>query len=93
MSSARVTRASRLGLADAAHPEREGDVLRHGHMRKERVVLEHHAHVALIGGRRSTRLPSTWIAPLVGFSNPASIIRSVVLPEPDGPSRLTNSPF
>src|SRR5262245_60368828 len=47
----------------------------------------------LCGGRPSTLLPSTRMVPLVGFSNPASIIRIVVLPEPDGPKRLTNSPL
>ena len=31
--------------------------------------------------------------PEVGCSKPASIISSVVLPEPEGPSRLTNSPL
>ena len=45
-------------LADAAlrdvawrlpHLEREGDVLRHRHMRKERVALEHHAEGARLG--------------------------------------------
>ena len=32
------------------------------------------------------------IVPADGVSNPASIIRQVVLPEPDGPSRVRNSP-
>ena len=47
----------------------------------------------LCGGRASTRLPPTEIVPLVGLSKPASIIRSVVLPDPQGPSMETTSPF
>ena len=31
--------------------------------------------------------------PAVGTSKPASISRQVVFPEPDGPSRVRNSPF
>ena len=30
--------------------------------------------------------------PVSGISNPAAIRKAVVLPQPDGPSRLTNSP-
>ena len=32
------------------------------------------------------------MVPAVGASKPASIMRQVVLPEPDGPSRVRNSP-
>src|SRR5277367_881505 len=35
---------------------------------------------------------STWILPLVGERKPAIAFKSVVLPQPDGPSRQTNSP-
>jgi hypothetical protein len=31
--------------------------------------------------------------PLLGGVNPATICSVVVLPQPDGPSRQTNSPF
>ena len=34
-------------LRPLCHLEREGDVLVHGHVRVERVVLEHHRHVPL----------------------------------------------
>ena len=33
------------------------------------------------------------ISPLVGVSKPANIIKVVVLPEPEGPNIVTNSPF
>ena len=38
-------------------------------------------------------LPSIKISPCVAVSKPASIIKQVVLPEPDGPSIVTNSPL
>ena len=38
-------------------------------------------------------IPSRKISPFVGVSKPANIIRVVVLPEPEGPSIVTNSPF
>ncbi|MNJ55963.1 hypothetical protein D3C77_514880 [compost metagenome] len=37
--------------------------------------------------------PANWISPAVGVSKPASIIRLVVLPEPEGPSKVRNSPL
>ena len=44
------------------------------------------------GGLCDSGLPSSRISPAVGISNPASIISVVVLPEPDGPSSVRNSP-
>ena len=38
-------------------------------------------------------LSSTKMAPSLGRSKPAIILSSVVLPQPDGPSSVTNSPF
>ena len=37
--------------------------------------------------------PPMRMEPAVGVSKPASIIRQVVFPEPDGPSRVRNSPL
>ena len=37
--------------------------------------------------------PSKKICPLVGVSKPAIILKVVVLPQPEGPSKVTNSPF
>ena len=39
---------------DAPQLKRKGDVLCHAHVREQRVVLEHHADVALVGRRRAT---------------------------------------
>jgi hypothetical protein len=38
-----------LGLGYAGHLEGEADVVAHGHVRVQRVVLEHHRDVALAG--------------------------------------------
>ena len=38
-----------LGLGELPHLERERDVLARRHVREQGVVLEHHAHVALVG--------------------------------------------
>jgi hypothetical protein len=41
------------GRVDLAHLQRKGHVLRHRHVREQRVALEHHAHVALVRRHRS----------------------------------------
>src|SRR5262245_24360799 len=43
-------------------------------------------------GRSVTRRPSMAISPLSGIRKPATRLRSVVLPQPEGPSRVINSP-
>ena len=45
-----------------------------------------------LAGMPSIGWPSTEIVPLVGWSKPAIIRSSVVLPQPDGPSSEKNSP-
>jgi hypothetical protein len=47
----------------------------------------------LCGGMLLISLPPSLIAPLVAVSKPASIIRQVVFPDPDGPNIVRNSPF
>ena len=47
----------------------------------------------LCGGMLLIGCPSSVISPWVAVSNPASIIRQVVLPDPDGPSMVRNSPL
>ena len=44
-----------LGLGELADLQREGEVLADGHVREERVVLEHHADAALVGRHRVDR--------------------------------------
>ena len=47
----------------------------------------------LCGGTLLIGRPFRKISPWVAGSKPASIIKVVVLPEPDGPSIVTNSPL
>src|SRR5262245_28073813 len=47
----------------------------------------------LCGGTRVTSRSPNRISPLLGRMNPASTISSVVLPDPDGPRRVMNSPL
>ena len=74
-----------------ADAQAEGDVLEHGHVPEQGVVLEHEADVPLADvpardvlaveqDRRCRRSAS-------GISSPAMIRSSVVLPEPDGPEQ------
>src|SRR6185312_16857708 len=46
-----------------------------------------------LGGSGLISLPSTRIVPAVGRSKPAIMRRMVVLPQPEGPSRVMNSPL
>ena len=92
-------RGRRLDLAvdlrprQAGHLQAEGDVVAHAHMRIERVGLEHHRQAALgrrhvdhVAGRRSGSVPP------VTSSSPAIRRSSVVLPQPEGPTKTTNEP-
>ena len=75
-----------------AHRQRKGDVLRHRHLREQRVALEHDAHAAPVRRQRLDRPAVEADVPAVGVSKPASSISVVVLPEPEGPSSVMNSP-
>ena len=75
------------------HAQAEGDVLEHGHVAEQRVVLEHEADLALahvrVGGVLAVEAAR---CPRSAHSSPAMMRSSVVLPEPDGPSSATSSP-
>ena len=93
IASASADAPAALGLATRLHPQAVLDVLLHGHVREQRVVLEHRVDVAVerrrvgdVARRRAA------IAPAVGSSKPAIMRSMVVLPEPDGPSSEKNSP-
>ena len=62
------------------------------HVRIERVVLEHHGDVAVLRRQSLTTRPPMRISPAVMSSSPAIMRSSVDLPQPDGPTRTTNSP-
>jgi hypothetical protein len=63
-----------------------------GHVRVERVVLEHHGDVAVLGRDVGDVAVADRIAPPSTSSSPASIRSEVDLPQPDGPTRTRNSP-
>ena len=90
LAAARDPRASTRRFG-AARAQREADVLAHGHVRIERVVLEDHRDVALARRHVVHDLPPIRISPRVS-SRPATIRSAVVLPHPDGPTRTMNSP-
>ena len=93
-AAAALTRARRSPVsAGAARLQPEGHVLVDGHVRIERVALEHHGDAALGRLRRRSRsAPSMAIVPSVTSSRPAIIRSSVDLPQPDGPTKTQNSP-
>ena len=79
-------------LRTRLHAQRKDDVLRHGLVREEQEVLEHHADMAAVGRQAGDVLPADRPpAPRSGRSSPAMMRSSVVLPEPLGPSRAKNS--
>ena len=47
----------------------------------------------LYGGNKEISCPFSKMTPLVGSSKPAIILSVVVLPQPEGPKNVTNSPF
>ena len=83
-----------LVLVDAVHLEPERDVLEHRAVREEREVLEDRRGRPL-GGRDAVTSdwPSRPMSPSVGCSWPPIMRSVVVLPQPEGPSRTTYSPW
>ena len=76
-----------LGLGDAAVAQREGEIVVDRHGVVDDRELEHLRDVALLPGVASvTSRPSNRMRPSVGRSRPEIRLRSVVLPQPDGPS-------
>ena len=75
-----------------AQLEREADVLEDGHVRVEGVVLEHHRHPPLVGRHPGDVPVAEEDRPGVGSSRPATRFSVVLLPQPDGPSSVTNAP-
>ena len=93
MRAASCTFASIAGLVHAGHLQRKGDVLVDRHVRIERIGLEHHRQLAL-GGRRRRSCPRHRAGSCreVVSSSPAISRSRVDLPQPEGPTKTTNSP-
>ena len=75
-----------------APAQAEGKVVLHAHVRIERVGLEHHRDVAVLGRHPLTVRPSIDSVPDEIDSSPAIMRSVVVLPQPEGPSSTMNSP-
>jgi len=80
-----------LGLGILADLQAESHVVVNGHMGVQRVVLEHHRDVRSFGATSFMSLPSMYSSPPEISSRPATMRSVVVLPQPDGPTRTTNS--
>ena len=74
-----------LVARDTAHARTVRDVLQHGHVREQRVVLEDRVDVAVVGRHVGHIRAVEQHLATIGWSKPATRRRQVVLPEPDGP--------
>ena len=81
-----------LRRAHPPHPQRKLDVLRHGHVPEQGVVLEHQPHPTPSRRNMSDIAPVQRDAPVVQPQSPAMARSSVLLPLPLGPRRTKNSP-
>ena len=81
-----------LLLRQFAHLQVEPQVVAHGHVRIERVALEDHRHVAIPRRDIGHVRPRSEIVPELTGSRPAIMRSVVVLPQPEGPSSVKNSP-
>lgn len=93
-----VDEAPLLALGDLAELQRQCEVVGDGHVWPERVRLEDQAEIAAFGGHRAAPgaveedLVADTDGARVGVSRPATHDKVVDLPQPDGPSRVKNSP-
>ncbi len=81
-----------LRIGDVPHPHAEGDVLKHAHVLEQRIVLEHKPDFALASSQLGDVGVLDEIVPVSACSSPAMIRSSVVLPDPEGPSRASSEP-
>ena len=81
-----------LGLRRAADAQAVGHVVVDRHVRVERVVLEHHGDVAVLGLELVDHAVADADLAAVMVSSPAIMRSSVDLPQPDGPRMTMNSP-
>ena len=81
-----------LGLGGALVAQAEGDVVGHRLVREERVALEDRVDAPLVRRRARHVGAVEQDLALVGRSKPAISRSVVVLPQPDGPSMVKNSP-
>ena len=93
-SSSSATRWRMRALRPGGAAQAVADVLGHRQVGEQRVGLEDDAEVALGGRQRGDVAPAPGRSARVdGGSSPAMARSSVVLPQPDGPRKETNSPL
>ena len=68
------------------------DVLSNRHVREKRIILETHLGPRLSGVTSLMILPSRTTSPELDLVNPPMILRSVVFPQPLGPTKVARSP-
>ena len=88
-----MTASRAAALRHALQAKRQPDIVEDGRPRHQRRLLEDEADLVLRGGRCGSRRRGQSIVPEVGSPRPAMMRSAVDLPQPDGPSRLTNSPL
>src|SRR5947209_11264280 len=81
-----------LAAWNLGEPERESYVLAHGHVRVQRVALEDHRDASVLGCPVVDDLAADSELAVGDVFRPATIRSAVDLPEPDGPTRIMNSP-
>ena len=81
-----------LGPPDPADPQAVPDVAGHAHVREQGVVLEDGVDVAFVGGPGGDVDPVQVDGALGGQLEAATMRRVLVLPDPEGPSRVSSSP-
>lgn len=87
-----ATRARSLGGRGTRVAQAVADIARHGHVWKDRIMLEDHPQMPPPGwGARHVRPIDPDRARIGRLSSPAIIRRMVDLPDPDGPSIVKNS--
>jgi hypothetical protein len=80
-------------LLELHAPQAVADVLRHGHVRKQRIGLKHHVDRPLVRRHAVMSASSITMRPALGSANPASMRSSVVLPHPEPPTSANISPL
>jgi hypothetical protein len=88
-----VTRCAISARGVLAVDQPIGHVVGHAQVGEQRIALEHDAVVALRRRQREMSRPACRMRPAVCTSSPAMMRSSVVLPQPDGPRKQTNSPL
>ena len=78
---------------DFLHAQAEGNVLLYGHVGEQRVALEHHADLAFLRAQGHDVLAIQEDLATVHRGKPGDTAQQGDLPQPDGPSRVTNSPL